>query len=430
MLVGEVIGVGIFLTPAEMARDLSAPSRIFGVWLAVGLASLCGALCYGALASRYPDAGGGYVYLREAWGPMVAFLYGWKSLLVIDPGLTAAFASGLTRYLAFLVPLSPGGQKAVGMGVVLVLALVNAWGVRAGAWFLRLVTGLKLGLLALIVGWGFLSARGSWAHFLPFTESRAGAPPLVAGLAGGVVSAFFCFAGFWDVAKVAGEVKDPVRTLPRALTLGIVVVTAVYVLTSAAFVYLVPIESAGSADAFAARVGELLFGPLGGRVFAAVVVVAVLGSLAAVIMAAPRVYYAMARDGVFLRGVAALHPVRGTPVRAIAIQAVLACLLLGLGTFGQIVAYFFFITIAFVALTVAGLYRLPPVSGASRVPGYPWTPAVFLVLMGVMMVLLVAGNPRQAATGAAVVALGIPVFRLFVGPRLRARVALPSETTA
>jgi APA family basic amino acid/polyamine antiporter len=431
LVVGEVIGVGIFLTPAEMARDLASPFRILVVWLAVGACCLCGALCYGALASRYPEAGGGYVYLREAWGPLLAFLYGWKSLLVIDPGLTAAFAAGLGRYVSYLTPLSPLGEKAVGMSVIVALAAVNALGARAGAGLLRVVTALKLGLLAVIVGWGFLSGRGSWSHFAPLLEPRAGAAPLLAGLAGGVVAAFFCFAGFWDVAKVAGEIRDPARTLPRALTLGVAVVTVVYVLTSAVYVYLVPLEATGSADAFAGRVGEALFGPLGGRIFAMVVVVAVLGSLSAVVMAAPRVYYAMARDGVFLRGVATLHPRYGTPVRAIAIQATLACLLLALGTFGQIVAYFFFVTVAFVALTVAGLYRLPgPRAEEYRVPGYPWTPAGFLALMGAVLVLLAAGSPREAATGVLVVALGVPVYRLFAGPRSRAAVPPAAKETA
>jgi basic amino acid/polyamine antiporter, APA family len=428
IVVGEIIGVGIFLTPAEMARDLGSPLRLLLVWLAVGAASLCGALCYGALAARYPEAGGGYVYLREAWGPAVAFLYGWKSLLVIDPGLTAAFAAGLAKYLSFLAPLSPLGEKAVGMAAILVLAIVNALGAGLGAGLLRILTALKLGLLAVIVGWGFLSGRGSWANFTPFVEPRAGSAPLLAGLAGGVVAAFFCFAGFWDVAKVAGEVRDPRRTLPRALALGVGTVTVVYVLTSAAYVYLVPLDAAGSADAFAGRVGEALFGPLGGRIFAAVVVVAVLGSLSAVVMAAPRVYYAMARDGVFLRTVADVHPRFHTPVRAIAIQAALACLLLALGTFSQIVAYFFFVTVAFVALSVAGLYRLPrPGAGEYQVPGYPWTPAGFLILMAVMLFLLAAGSPRQAATGVAVVALGVPVYLMFAGRRPRADVPLASK---
>jgi APA family basic amino acid/polyamine antiporter len=427
-VVGEVIAVGIFLTPAEMARALGSPLRVLVVWLAVGGAALCGALCYGELSARYPEAGGGYVYLREAWGPGVAFLYGWKSLLVMDPGITAALAAGLAQYVSALVPLSGASVKAVAVGAIVLIGLVHALGVRLGAGLLRGLTVLKLVLLAAIVGWGFASARGDLSHFVPFAQPRPGSPPLLAGLAAGVVAAFFSFGGFWDAAKLAGEVKDPKRTLPRALALGVATVTLVYVATSAVFIYLVPIEDASSGAAFAAQVGEVLMGTAGARALSAVVVIAVLGSLAAVMLAAPRVYYAMARDGVFLRSVAAVHPRFGTPYRAIAVQVLLASVLALLGTFEDIVAYFVFITVVFVALTVAGLYRLPRPQGDSyRVPGYPATPVGFLALLAVLLVLLAAGRPRQAALGAAVVALGIPVYRLFFAAR---RPAAPLGTPA
>ena len=418
---GEVIGVGIFLTPAEMTRALGSPFWVLLVWLVVGAAALCGALCYGELAARYPEAGGGYVYLREAFGPGLAFLYGWKSLLVMDPGLTAALAAGFARYFGYLAPLSSTGEKVVGIAAILVLAGVNAVGVRLGALFLQVLTALKLVLLGVIVTWGFASGRGDAEHFLPLVAPRPGSAPLLAGLAGGVVGAFFAFGGFWDVAKIGGEVKDPARNLPRALVLGVTIVTLVYILTTAVFIYLVPIEAATSGDAFAASVGKALFGPAGGRTFAVVVVVAVLGSLAAVLMAAPRVYHAMATDGVFPRVVGEIHPRFGTPARAIALQAVLACVLLGLGSFSAIVAYFVFVTIAFIALTVASLYRLPRPSGAAyRVPGYPWTPAGFLALLALLLVLMAAGSPRQAALGTLVVALGVPVYLWYV-PLMRRR---------
>jgi APA family basic amino acid/polyamine antiporter len=422
-VVGEIIGVGIFLTPAEMAKALGSPFWVLVVWLFVGVTALCGALCYGELAARYPEAGGGYVYLREAYGPGLAFLYGWKSLLVMDPGLSAALATGIARYVSYLAPLGPPGQTAVAVGTIAALAVVNARGLRAGARVLGLLTALKLLLLAAIVVGGFASGRGQWSNFVPFVEARPGSAPLLAGLAGGIVAAFFSFGGFWDVSKLAGEVRDPARALPKALALGVALVTIVYILTSAVFIYLVPIEAASSGEAFAARAGEALFGPAGGRAFAAVVVLAVLGSLAAYLMAAPRVYYAMARDGLFPRAVAAVHPRFGTPVRAIAIQAALACLLVVLGTFAEIVAYFVFVTIAFIALTVAGLYRLPrPAAGSYRVPGFPATPLGFLGLLVLLLFLLAAGSPKQAALGTAVVLLGVPIYRYVVAPRRGLRV--------
>lgn len=425
LVVGEVIGVGIFLTPAEMARSLGSPFWLLTVWLLVGATALAGALCYGELAARHPEAGGGYVYLREAYGRGLAFLYGWKCLLVMDPGLTAALAAGLAQYLSYLVPLPPTAMKTVAIGAIAVLALVNMLGVRASAWVLRLLTFFKLGLLALIVTWGFASGHGDRAHFTPFIGQRPGSAPLLVALGGGIVAAFFSFGGWWDVAKIAGEVRDPGRVLPRALTLGVTLVTVVYVLTSAVFLYLVPLEAVGSGAAFAAQAGEILFGSAGGGLFSAIVCVSVLGSLSAVLMAAPRVYYAMARDGLFLASVAEIDPRFGTPVRAIALQAALASLLVALGTFREIVAYFMFVTMVFVALTVSAVYRLPrPSPSPYRLPGYPLTPLLFLGLLVLLLALIAVGSPLQAAAGTAVVGLGAFVYRWLLGPR-RAPLVVP-----
>jgi APA family basic amino acid/polyamine antiporter len=421
-VVGQVIGVGIFLTPADMARGLASPFWLLAVWLVVGATAVAGALCFGELAARYPESGGGYVYLREAWGRGSAFLYGWMCLLVMDPGLTAALAVGLADYTSYLVPLSATWAKLGAVGVIALLAVVNALGLRTSAALLRLLTVLKLGLLGLIVAWGFASGRGDWSHFRPFFEQRPGSAPLAVALAGGVVSAFFSFGGWWEAAKVAGEVRDPARILPRALTLGVGVVTVVYVLTSAVFLYLVPPGSAGSSAAFAAQAGEALFGRAGGAFFAAIVCVSVLGSLAALLMAAPRLYYAMARDGLFLPAVAAVHPRSHTPVRAIAVQAGLA------STFSGIVAYFVFATLLFVALTVAAVYRLPrPVPPAYHLPGYPLTPLAFLGLLVLLLALVAAGNPRQAALGVAVVAAGVPVYLWRRAPALAVPQPLPED---
>jgi APA family basic amino acid/polyamine antiporter len=418
LVVGQVIGVGIFLTPADMARGLGSPFWLLAVWLVVGATALAGALCFGELAARYPESGGAYVYLREAWGRGAGFLYGWMCLLVMDPGLTAALAVGLADYASYLVPLSPTSAKAGAVGVIALLAVVNALGLRTSAALLRLLTVLKLGLLGFIVVWGLASGRGDWSHFRPFFEQRPGSAPLAAALAGGIVSAFFSFGGWWEAAKVAGEVRDPARVLPRALTLGVAVVTLVYVLTSAVFLYLVPPGSAESSAAFAARAGEVLFGRAGGASFAAIVCVSVLGSLAALLMAAPRLYYAMARDGLFLPAVAAVHPRFRTPVRAIAVQAGLAGLLVATGTFSGIVAYFVFVTLLFVALAAAAVYRLPrPVAPGYSLPGYPLTPLAFLGLLVLLLILVAEGNPRQAALGVAVVAAGAPVYLLQRTPK-------------
>ena len=422
------MGVGIFLTPAGMARALGAPGLVLLVWLFMGAAALCGALSLGELAARYPQAGGSYVYLRQAWGPAAAFLYGWKCLLVMDPGLTAALAMGLGAYAQATWPgLAP---KAVALAAILAVALLNVLGVRlAGA----VGHGLALAKIALLVGlvaWGFASGAGELARVDPLLARAPGSGPLVPALAGALVMAFFSFGGWWEAAKLAGEVRDPGRTLPRALALGVGTVTLLYVAVSAVFLYLVPLAAAGSDETFAAQAGSALFGAGGARVLSLLVVVFVSSTLFAFMTFAPRLYYAMAQDGAAPGFAGRLHARTGAPVAAIVLQAGLAALLVAIGTFETVVAYFVFVTVAFLALTVAGLYRLPrPAPGAYRVPGWPATPLVFLAMLGLMLLLLAAGNPRQALAGSLVVAAGIPIYRLFVVRPRRVPSPTPLEET-
>lgn len=414
MVVGEVIAVGIFLTPAGMAKSLGSPALVLAVWLVMGAMALCGALCYGELAARFPEAGGGYVYLREAYGEPVAFLYGWMALLVMDPGITAVLAVGLASYAGYNLNLSQAATKAIAISSIIILAAINIRGVRLGAWLVRWLTILKLGLLLFVLVWGFV-AHGNWSNFTPFFSQRAGSQQLVAALAGGIVSAFFSFGGWWDVSKLAGEVREPARTLPRALTFGVIIVTLAYILTSAVFIYLVPIERVSSGETFAAQAGEALFGRVGGQIFSGVVIVAVLGSLAAIIISAPRVYFAMARDRLFFQSVARVHKRFETPALAISVQAALASLLVLLGNFNDILAYFIFVVVIFLALTVAALFvlrRRAPRSTEYRTPGYPFTPAIFLALTLLLLILLGGGNPKKAFLGAAVVLAGLPVYYL------------------
>ena len=413
LVVGEVIAVGIFLTPAGMAKGLASPMWLLIVWLVMGGLALCGALCYGELAARYPEAGGGYVYLREAYGPAVAFMYGWMAFLVMDPGLTAMLAVGLATYAGYGLNLSPWGIKAFAIASILIIALINIRGLRLGAGFVRVLTFLKLGLLAFIFLWGVGFQLGDWSNFSPFVSRHSNSVPLIAALAGGLISAFFSFAGWWDLGKLAGEVKNPARTLPRALAYGVLIITVVYVLTSFAFIYLVPLDKVTSGETFAAQAGEVLFGRAGGMIFSFVVIVSVLGSLAAVVMSAPRVYFAMARDGVFLSSVAVLHKRYDTPARAIALQAALASVLVIAGTFDQILSYFVFVVILFIALTILALFkfRREDSSGVRFLtPGYPVTPIIFLVKIAVLLVLIGGDKPKQTLLGVGAVALGLPVY--------------------
>jgi APA family basic amino acid/polyamine antiporter len=409
---GEAIAVGIFLTPAGMARTLGSPFWLLMVWLVMGGITLSGALCFGELAARYPEAGGLYVYLREACGERVAFLYGWMSLLVMDPGVTAALAVGGAGYGAYIFGWNPLVSKLVAIATVAALCAINMLNTRAGAGFLRYVTWLKFAVLGVIVVWALAFRLGSWSHFVPFVAQHPGSSPLLPAIAGAMVAAFYSYGGWWDVSKIAGEVKDPARTLPRALMLGVLAVVAAYVLVSGVFVYLVPPERVTSDHTFVAQAGAILFGQAGANLLAGAVVLCVVGGMAAMIMLCPRVYYAMAADGVFLKSVAQLDPRFGTPVRAIGIIGVMTSLLIALGAFEQIIAYFLFVAVLFIGLTVCTLFvfrrrgRPTPV----RTPGYPVTPLIFLVQVVALLALIMMNTPWQALLGCAVVLLGLPVY--------------------
>jgi basic amino acid/polyamine antiporter, APA family len=424
LVVGQVIAVGIFLTPGTMIRTLASPLGVLLIWAAMGLMAVAGALCYGALAARYPQAGGAYVYLREAYGPRVAFLYGWKCLLIMDPGITAALATGFASYAGYFVKLDATGARVVAIAAIAIFALVHVTGVKIGMRLITAVTTLKLALIVALMTGAFASRAGSWSHFLPFVDRRAGAPPLIGAIAGAFVAAFFSFGGWWEVTRMAGEVRNPARTLPRALTLGLIVIAIVYAAATLSFIYVVPIGSVADGQAFVAQVGEAIVGPAGGAVVSLVVIVCVLGSLGAIQMLAPRLYFAMAQDGVFPAAAAAVHPRFGTPARAIATQAVLASLLVALGTFDTIVAYFVFITVVFIAATVASVFVMHRRNPGFHVPGYPWTPITFLALVALLLALLALNSPMQAGLGLALVAAALPFYRL-ISPRQPTR---PQET--
>jgi APA family basic amino acid/polyamine antiporter len=416
-VIGGIIAVGIFLTPAGMAKALGSPFWLLMVWLVVGTMTLSGALCYGEFAGRFPRAGGGYVYLHESFGPRVAFLYGWMCLLVMDPAVAAAFASGVGSYAAYIVHLSPVAIKIAAIGLIWSICLLNVFSIRVSAGVLRWITWLKLGSLAFLTVWAIVFRLGSWSNFTPFVAQRAGSLPLAPALGVGAIGAFFSFAGWWEVTNIAGEVRDPARTVPRALAIGVPAVTAVYIVVSAVFFYLVPLEKVTSDQTFVAQAGEVLFGRAGAVIFAAIVIVCLLGSLAALIISAPRVYYAMARDGLFLKTVAQIHPRFGTPANAIAIQGFVASLLVLVGSFEQIISYTLFVAILFLGITVAGLFVVRARRHAEQsvvlTPVYPFTPIVFLLLVVLMLFLVGSRTPLGAALGVLVVLAGLPVYEIF-----------------
>jgi APA family basic amino acid/polyamine antiporter len=424
VVTGESIALGIFLTPAAMARSLGSPLLLAAVWCGMGLITLCGALCYSELAVRYPLTGGEYVYLREGYGGRVAFLYGWMSAAVMDPGLAAVLAVGATPYVMTLFGLAPTVQLWIPALILLGLAVLNYAGTALSRRMMATANLVKIAVLVCLVAWAWISGHARVANLMPLTTRRAGSDPLFAAVAGATVSAFFSFGGWWEAGKVAGEVRNPRRNMPLAFTCGVLLVTAVYLLVSYAFLMVVPMEKIVSNTAFVAQFGEALFGATGGKVLSACVLLSVLGGLMALTMAAPRVYYAMARDGSFFAPFGRLHPRFGTPANAVLLQTVLALLVLGFGAFNRILSFIIFSAVCFLALSVTTLFRMPqPV----RHWWFPAAPAVFLAGCAVIDLMILMHDPVPALIGLVIVLSGDPVRRLFFSKSGVASSRLPQQ---
>jgi APA family basic amino acid/polyamine antiporter len=420
IVTGESIALGIFLTPAAMAKSLGSPLLLAAIWCGMALVAMCGALCYSELAVRFPHAGGEYVYLREGYGPRIAFLYGWMSAAVIDPGLAAALSVGAVPYVQSIITILPRTAALLPAIFLVCLSIINYAGTRLSSRVMATANLLKIAVLFALVAWAFVSSHASTANLLPLATRRPGSEALFGAIAGATVNAFFSFGGWWEAGKLAGEVRNPRRTLPLAFVCGVLLVTAVYLLVSFAFLAVVPLEHIVSNTAFVAQFGQALFGAAGGKVLSACVLLSVAGGLMAFTMAAPRVYYAMARDGAFFSVFGKLHPRFGTPANAVLLQMCCALLVLCFGAFDRILAYIIFSAICFLSLSAASLFRLKdPV----RRWWYPAAPIIFLVGSGLIALLILMHDPLPALVGVAVVLCGDLLRRWFAS----ARPATPAE---
>jgi basic amino acid/polyamine antiporter, APA family len=411
VVTGEAVSLGIFLTPAGMARSLGSPALLVAVWAGMAVFTLAGALCFTELAVRNPHDGGEYLYLRRGFGRRVSFLYGWMAALVMYPGVAAALCVGMVPYIQSLVPVPAVLIPALPALILLALGTLNYAGARLSNSIMTTLNWLKVPVLVALVGWALVSGHATVTNLAPLTLRRPGADPLIEAIAGATISAFFCFGGWWEAGKIAGQVRNPERTLPIAFAGGVLVVTAIYMLVSLAFVAVVPMQQIQSNTAFVAQFGEALFGSAGGRVLSACVLVCVVGGLMVLSMAVPRVTYALARGEAGVGGHGILgalgHPNRtGAPGNAVLLQTGMALLVLGLGAFDRILAFIIFSAIVFMALTVATLFRATrPVKRW----WYPVAPVMFIVGSGLLAAMLLLHNLGPSLLGAMIVLLGLPV---------------------
>src|SRR5688572_1831744 len=316
LLVGTVIGSGIFVVPSLIAQRVPEPGLVIAIWLCSGLLVLCGALTLAELGTMLPQSGGLYVYMREAYGPFWAFLYGWTIMLVVIPGSVAALTSAFLLYFEYFVPLPVVVEKAVGIALLLGLAFVNTRGVKQGAGVQNVFTLLKVAGLALLIVLAAVTRHGSVSHFAPaFPDALTGSVVTAIGVA--MISTLFAYDGWHFVGFVAGEIRDPQRTVPRSILLGVFIVIAVYVAANLAYIYVLGQERIAASERVAADAMTVMIGPVGATLITLAILCSTFGAISANVLAGPRVLFAMARDGTLVRWLADIHPRFQTPANAI-----------------------------------------------------------------------------------------------------------------
>ena len=450
LVVGSMIGSGIFIVSADIVRQVTAPGLLLVVWAASGLITLMGAITYGELAGMYPRAGGQYVYLREGISPLFGYLYGWTLFTVIQTGTIAAVAVAFARFTAVFVPaLSPevflGGAIPLPTGVIqvglspqrlfailsiVILTWINLRGVRTAAFIQTSLTVIKTAALAALIVLGLTIGRQADALVANF---GAGFWPaggltlaLVPVIGAAMVGSLFSMDAWNNVGFASGEMKDPVRDLPFAMAVGVLVVTSLYVLANTAYLSVLPAD--GIAGAPEDRVGtaalQAMFGDPGLYIMAAAIMISTFGCNNGLILAGARVYWAMARDNLFFQSAGRLHPEHRTPAVALVVQTVWTSVLCLSGTYAQLLDYVIIAAVLFYMLTAVGLFALrirqPNADRPVRAFGYPWFPALYLVLMSLVGLNLLINKPLFTWPGLLIVALGVPVYfvwRRVVGPQ-------------
>jgi APA family basic amino acid/polyamine antiporter len=441
-LVLTVIGTGVFLKTAPMAQLVGSPSKVLLAWLAAGLLSLAGALTYAELGAMMPEAGGEYVFLREAYGDLPAFLFGWSSVMLMASGGLAAVSTALASFLASFVPLNAvfvthdfhllgqvipwrlGIQQVVAVAVILLFSWVNARGIQLGSRVQWASTVAKLGGIAIIVLGAFLLSRtGSWEHLkTPVTATIA--PAGIGAFGAAMLAALWAYQGWSNLPMVAGEIEKPERNVPRALIFGMLIVILVYLVTNLAFFYALPFSEILTANSTAYRdalpvaaKAAQTFWHYGAQIVSLAFMISAIGALNGITLMNARVPFAMARDGLFFGGLAKVGETTNVPANAIWFQGIWACVIALSGTFDQITTSVIFAVWVFTALVGTSLFvlrrKLPAAPRRYRTPGYPVVPALFILVALWLVINTLTASPVESAAGLFLIALGLPFFLYF-----------------
>lgn len=425
MVVGTIIGASIFVQPSEVTSQVHSVSGVLLVWLAAGLLTLIGSLVCAELASTFTRTGGVYVYLTEAFHPALGFLWGWAMLVTMHTGIIAAIATIFARYTAFFVPLGTWGSRAVAIAVILVLSAVNYVGVKQGSRVQTWFTAGKVLAIVAIVALGFALGGRVDQHFV---GSAQGATDTLGGFLLAMAAGLFAYGGWHMVTYSAEETVEPAKTIPRALLIGTLVVTAAYMAMTAVYLYVMPLDRVASSTRVAADLADTLLGSGGGAAMSAIVMFSTFGALTGIILAGPRVYYAMARDGLLFRWLGEVHPKYATPHRAIVLQALWASVLVATGTFRALFTRVIYTEWIFFGLLAIGLMLLRR-RGAARqysIWGYPFAPIIFVIVSFAIVARTLMSDPLDSAIGLGLVAVGLPIY-LLLGRGMSDRPAVGAE---
>ena len=413
VLMGSIIGSGIFLTPRAIAQAVPSPGIILLVWIVSGVLTLFGALTYAELGAMMPRSGGQYVYLREAFGPLWGFLFGWTFFLVIQTGSIAAVAVAFAEYSGYFVPLSPSLIKVVAILCILLLTGVNYVGVRFGGWVQNIFTTLKVGAIVALVVLGFGLGGGSWGNFQPLWGG-INQQGLLRAFGVAMVAALWSYDGWNNVGLVAEEIKNPQRNLPIALAFGTLGVVLIYLSANLVYMYALQVGQIAQSQLVAADVARKVIGPLGGAAISGAVLVSTFGTVNGFILAGPRVYYAMARDGLFFKKIGEVHRRFRTPAFSILIQGIWASLLTLTGRFEQLFTYVIFASWIYYAMLVSGAIVLrrkyPSVPRPYKTWGYPIVPMLFVAIALWFVYNTLTTDPRDSLMGLILVLLGLPAY--------------------
>lgn len=415
IIVGIMIGSGIFFIPTFVLDRAGAPGLALLVWVAAGVISVLSGLCYAELGAAMPQAGGAYVYLREAFGPLVAFTSTWSGFLIGGPGSIAALAVAFGTYAAFFLPLSGLGLKLFAVGTVVFLTAINIIGVRQGARLQNILTIAKIVPILAISIFGLL--QGQVGDFTPIFPADSSGLSTVSSFGLALIAALWAFSGWANINSLAEELKNPSRDLPLAMILGVGGVTLLYCLFNFALLNVLPATSLVASATPAAAVAVALFGRVGGVVIAGGALISILGSCNGCILAFPRNYFAMSRDGLFFPQLGEIHPRFGTPVVASIASAAISIVLIMTGTFQQLTTLVVFSGMIYTTLAIAAVFVLrrkqPNLERPYRVWGYPLVPIFVLLLNAGLMLNSLLEDPRSSLIGLLVPALGIPAYYYF-----------------